>query len=178
MKKIIAIEDKQFELFIEQELIEQEIRRIAERMNAELKGKKPVFIVVLNGAFMFAAELMKQISLPSEITFVRLASYIGTSSSDDVKKIFGLNESIRGRNVVIVEDIVDSGNTLTILIEELKKLKPQEIKIATMLFKPAAQRRKINPDYVAMEIPNDFVVGYGLDYGGQGRNLNNIYRIK
>ena len=178
MKETITIKDKQFELFIEQEVIEQSIKRVAEQMNAELDGKDPVFLAVLNGAFMFAGELMKEVSVPSEITFVRLASYQGTATTHRVEEILGLNENIKGRVVVIVEDIVDSGNTMVALTEELMKHEPAEVKIATLLFKPAALQQKLSPDYVALEIPNDFIVGYGLDYDGYGRNLKDIYKVK
>lgn len=177
MKKAITINDKQFELLIEQEVIENEIKRVAERINIELKDKKPLFIAVLNGAFMFAGELMKQINILSEITFVRLASYQGTSSSQNVKTILGLNESIKGRTIVIIEDIVDSGNTMAALIDELTDLDPADIRIATLLYKPAAMKKKLHLDYVALEIPNDFIVGYGLDYDGFGRNLKDIYKV-
>ncbi len=178
MKEVITIRDKQFELFIEQEIIEQGIKRIAGQINSDLKGKDPVFLAVLNGAFMFAAELMKEVSVPSEITFVRLASYHGTSTTNRVQEVLGLNESIEGRCVVIVEDIVDSGNTMVALKKELEKCNPQEVKVATLLFKPAALRQKLHIDYVALEIPNDFIVGYGLDYDGYGRNLRDIYKVK
>ena len=178
MKKVITIKDKQFELFIEQEVIELEIKRISEQINADLKGKNPIFLAVLNGSFMFAGELMKEVTIASEITFVRLASYSGTSSTIHVKEVLGLNESIEGREVVIVEDIVDSGNTMTSLLMELNKLKPAGIRIATLLFKPAALVNKIDIDYVALEIPNDFIVGYGLDYDGYGRNLKDIYKVR
>jgi len=178
VNKVITIKDKQFELFIEQEVIEHEIRRVARRMNSELEGKNPIFLAVLNGAFMFAAELMKEVSIPSEITFVRLASYHGTTNTGCIQEVLGLNESIKGRCVVIVEDIVDSGNTMVALVEELKKHQPGEVKIATLLFKPAALRNKLDIDYVALEIPGDFIVGYGLDYDGYGRNLKNIYKVK
>jgi len=173
----ITIKDKQFKLFIEQEAIEQGIKRVAEQMNAELEGKDPVFLAVLNGAFMFAGELMKEVSVPSEITFVRLASYQGTATTHRVQEVLGLNESIKGRVVVIVEDIVDSGNTMVALTAELMKHEPAEVKIATLLFKPAALKQDLSPDYVALEIPNDFIVGYGLDYDGYGRNLKDIYKV-
>ena len=177
MKDTIAIKDKEFVLFIEQEVIEQGIKRVAHQINAELDGKSPVFVTVLNGAFMFAGELMKEVSIPSEITFVRLASYQGTATTHHVREVMGLNESIKGRVVVIVEDIVDSGNTMVALTAELMKHEPAEVKIATLLFKPAALKQKLSPDYVALEIPNDFIVGYGLDYDGYGRNLKDIYKV-
>ncbi len=177
MEDTITIKDKQFKLFIEQEAIEQGIKRVAEQMNAELEGKDPVFLAVLNGAFMFAGELMKEVSVPSEITFVRLASYQGTATTHRVQEVLGLNESIKGRVVVIVEDIVDSGNTMVALTAELMKHEPAEVKIATLLFKPAALKQDLSPDYVALEIPNDFIVGYGLDYDGYGRNLKDIYKV-
>ena len=178
MKKVIAIKDKQFELFIEQEVIELAIKRIAQQINADLKDKNPIFLAVLNGSFMFAGELMKEVTIPSEITFVRLASYRGTTTTENVQEVLGLNEGIEGRDVVIVEDIVDSGNTMTSLLKELGNHKPASIKIATLLFKPAALVKKLDLDYVALEIPNDFIVGYGLDYDGYGRNLKDIYKIK
>lgn len=178
MKDTITIKDKQFELFIEQEVIEQGIKRVADQMNTELDGKNPLFLAVLNGAFMFAGELMKEVSVPSEITFVRLASYQGTATTHRVQEVLGLNESIKGRSVIVVEDIVDSGNTMVALIAELMKHEPAEVKIATLLFKPAALRQDITPDWVALEIPNDFIVGYGLDYDGYGRNLKDIYKVK
>ncbi len=178
MKDTITVKDKQFELFIEQNVIEQEIKRLGKQMNADLDGKNPLFIIVLNGAFMFAGELMKEFSVPCEITFVRLASYQGLETTNCVEEVLGLNISIKGRVVVVVEDIVDSGNTMAALVAELMKREPAEVKIATLLFKPAALRQKLSPDYVALEIPNDFIVGYGLDYDGYGRNLKDIYKVK
>jgi hypoxanthine phosphoribosyltransferase len=178
VKEVITIKDKAFEMFIEQEVIEQGIKRIASQMNADLVGKNPIFVAVLNGAFMFAGELMKEVTIPSEITFVRLASYHGTTTTNNVKEVLGLNESIEGRSVVIVEDIVDSGNTMVSLLEQMKTHRPGDVRIATLLFKPAALRQKLHLDYVALEIPNDFIVGYGLDYDGYGRNLKDIYKMK
>ena len=177
-KEVITNKDKSFKLFTEQEVIEENIRCIAGKINADLNGKNPLFVAVLNGSFMFAGELMKEVTIPGEITFVRLASYRGTSSTNQVKEVLGLNESIEGRSVVIVEDIVDSGQTMKSLLKQLRKLRPAEIQIATLLFKPAAMKEKIYLDYVALEIPNDFIVGYGLDYDGYGRNLKDIYKIK
>ncbi len=178
MNEIITIKDKQFEKFIEFGQIQAAINRIAGKMNHDLRDKKPVFIAVLNGAFMFAGELMKEVTVPCEITFVRLASYQGTTTTNKVQEVLGLNENIENRTVVIVEDIVDSGNTMAALKKELNKLKPKEIRIATLLLKPDALKQEIQLDYVALEIPNDFIVGYGLDYDGYGRNLKDIYKIK
>jgi len=174
----VTIKDKEFDLFIQNQDIESGIAKIAVQMNEDLKDKNPIFLAVLNGSFMFASQLMKNINIPCEITFVRLASYSGVSSTEDVKEVLGLNESIEGRTVVIVEDIVDTGNTMVSLLKELEKHKPLEIKLSTLLFKPAALIRNVKIDYVAMEIPNDFIVGYGLDYDGYGRNLQDIYKVK
>lgn len=177
MKEIVTIKDKQFEKFIEFQQIQAAIHEIARKIDNDLRDKNPIFVAVLNGAFMFAGELMKEVSIPCEITFVRLASYQGTSTTNKVQEVLGLNESIENRTVVIVEDIVDSGNTMIALQKELNKLNPKEIKIATLLLKPDALKQDVDLDYVALEIPNDFIVGYGLDYDGYGRNLKDIYKI-
>lgn len=178
MKKVVSIKDKEFELFIEEQQITENIQRIAKQINTDLAGKNPIFLAVLNGAFMFAGELMKEVDIPSEITFVRLASYQGTSSTNIVQQILGINEDITGRHVVIVEDIVDSGNTMVALVAQLKEMHPADVKIATLLFKPDAFKQNLHLDYVALEIPSDFIVGYGLDYDGYGRNLRDIYILK
>ena len=177
MKKV-RILDKDFELFIEAATIQERIKRVAAEINNDLKNKDPIFIAVLNGSFMFAGDLMKEISIPCEITFVRIASYKGMSTTKDLKEVLGLNEDIKGRTVVIVEDIVDTGHTIERLIQQFTALEPKEIKIATLLFKPKALIKDVKPDYVALEIPNDFIVGFGLDYDGFGRNLQDIYKIK
>ena len=177
MKKI-RILDKDFELFIEADTIQESIKRLAVNINNDLKGKNPIFIAVLNGSFMFAGDLMKHVIIPSEITFVRIASYKGTSSTQNLKEVLGLNEDIKGRTIVIVEDIIDTGHTIERLISQFEVLEPKEIKIATLLFKPKALIKDVKPDYVALEIPNDFIVGFGLDYDGFGRNLQDIYKIK
>ena len=177
MKKV-RILVKDFELFIEAATIQERIKRVAAEINNDLKNKDPIFIAVLNGSFMFAGDLMKEVSIPCEITFVRIASYKGMSTTKDLKEVLGLNEDIKGRTVVIVEDIVDTGHTIERLIQQFTALEPKEIKIATLLFKPKALIKDVKPDYVALEIPNDFIVGFGLDYDGFGRNLQDIYKIK
>ena len=177
MKKVTIL-DKEFELFIESDTIQDSIRRVAADMNNELEGKNPIFIAILNGSFMFAGDLMKHVTIPSEITFVRIASYRGVTSTKDIKEVLGLVENIKDRTVVIIEDIVDTGHTIERLINQFEALGPKEIKIATLLFKPKALVKDVKPDFVALEIPNDFIVGFGLDYDGYGRNLRDIYKIK
>lgn len=177
MKKVTIL-DKEFELFIDSDIIQDSIKRVAAKMNKELEYKNPIFVAILNGSFMFAGDLMKYVTIPSEITFVRIASYRGVSSTKDIKEVLGLVENIKDRTVVIVEDIVDTGNTIERLIKQFELLGPKEIKIATLLFKPKALVKDVRPDFVALEIPNDFIVGFGLDYDGYGRNLRDIYKIK
>jgi hypoxanthine phosphoribosyltransferase len=177
MKKVV-IHDKEFAVFIPNKKIRSVIKKIACELNRDLEGKNPLFICVLNGSFMFATELYKLITLiPSEITFVKFASYQGDQSAGHVTQLFGLNEGIKGRTVVILEDIVDTGITLDYLVKQLNAMEPAEIKIATLLLKPDAVQKKIPLDYIGLEIPNDFVIGFGLDYNGQGRNLTDLYSI-
>ncbi|NDW18836.1 hypoxanthine phosphoribosyltransferase [Dysgonomonas sp. 216] len=177
MEKYVKIKDKEFELFIDNNTISTAIKNIACKMDSDLAGQEPLFICILNGSFMFAAELMKNLNIPSEITFVRMASYSGTSSTGVLKEIYGLQENIEGRTVVIIEDIVDTGTTMSLVLEQLAGYNPKKILISTLLFKPDALIEKIEPDYVALEIPNDFIIGFGLDYDGYGRNYPDIYKI-
>lgn len=176
--KEIKIKDKEFELFISEEQIQESIKAIAERINKDLDGKDPLFVSILNGAFMFTGDLMKYVTIPCEISFVRMASYQGVKSTGKIKEIYGLEEDIQGRTIVIVEDIVDTGHTMSLMLDQLMCDNPKEIKVATLLFKPNALKNDVPLDYVALEIPNDFIVGYGLDYDGYGRNLADIYKIK
>ncbi|MBP1638536.1 MAG: hypoxanthine phosphoribosyltransferase [Bacteroidetes bacterium] len=175
--KTIKIKDKEFSVSIPEEKIQEAVKNVAERINWDLAGKDPLFLVVLNGAFMFAADLMKSVNIPSEITFIKLSSYQGTSTTGVVKEIFGLNESVEGRTVVVVEDIVDTGFTMQKIINSLKEKKAADIRVATFFLKPNSLQCDIELNYVAMEIPNDFIVGYGLDYDGYGRNLKEIYTL-
>lgn len=173
----ITVKDKQFSLFIPASEIQESIKKVADKINLEFNNEKPLFIVILNGAFMFAADLFKHIKLDCEISFAKLASYEGTKSTSKVKKLIGLAENINGRKVIIIEDIIDTGITIDNIIQEIKQQNPKQIKICTLFFKPQALQKKVEIDYIGMEIPNDFIVGYGLDYDGQGRNLPDIYKL-
>ena len=176
--KQVNIHDKTFELYIPYEKIRSVIEVMAEKMNTDFAEKDPLFVCILNGSFMFAAELFKRINLmKAQITFVKLASYHGDKTSGEVKQLIGFNENLTGRTVVILEDIVDTGITLDNILEQLKLLKPAEIKVATLLLKPDALKKEVQLDYIGLKIPNDFIVGYGLDYDGLGRNLIDIYSV-
>jgi hypoxanthine phosphoribosyltransferase len=176
--KRVKLWDKEFEVSLPYADIQLAIKQMAEKMKTDLEGKETLFICILNGAFMFASELMKELELTdAEISFLKLASYIGTSSSGEVKELIGLNEVITGRTVVILEDIVDTGHTIKGVIEQLEGKGAKEVKVATLLFKPDALKVDIKLDYVGLEIPNDFIVGFGLDYDRRGRNLKDIYTL-
>jgi hypoxanthine phosphoribosyltransferase len=175
--KIIRVKDRDFKLSIKAEEINAAVESIAMKLNRDLKGKNPIFLVVLNGAFVFAADLYRKIEIDSEISFVKLASYSGTSSTSEVKELIGLNEKLKGRTVVILEDIIDSGTTIQYLMNKLMYLGVSEVLLAALLFKPSSFRESFRIDYLGLEIPNDFIVGYGLDYDGFGRNYADIYKI-
>jgi len=173
----IKILDREFTKTISEATISKAIDGIAVKMNKDLKDENPLFISILNGSFMFAADLMKRIDFPCEISFVKIASYHGITSSENAMELIGLRENLKGRTVVIVEDIVDSGFTMTKIIEMLNNRGAGKIVIATLLFKPDALKHNLTIEYVAIEIPNEFIVGYGLDYNGYGRNLKDIYTV-
>ena len=175
--KSIKVHDKEFSLFISSEEIDKATAQIAEDINRDLDGKNPLFLVVLNGAFMFASDLIKKITIPCEISFVKLSSYIGTQSTSAVRELIGLDEVLHNRTVVIVEDIIDTGITMGVTTEKLKHLEAQDVFVATLLFKPDAFKMNYDIDYIGIKIPNDFIVGYGLDYDGHGRNFPDIYKI-
>ena len=174
---IVKIKDKTFETFIPENEIQQRVKAVADKLNRDMADKNPLFLAVLNGSFVFAADLMRYITLPSEISFVKLASYQGTASTGEVKEIFGVTEELHGRHVVIVEDIVDTGLTMKRMLESLGTREPASLHICSLLVKPDKLQVPLNIEYAAMEIPNDFIVGYGLDYDQQGRNLRDIYKI-
>lgn len=171
----VQIKDKAFKTFIPESELLQRVKAVADKINKDMAGKNPLLIAVLNGSFIFAADLMRDLTIPCEITFVKLASYEGTDTTGKVKEIFGLNSSIEGRTVIIVEDIVDTGYTMQQMLEQLEEKHPAEIHICSLLVKPGKLRVPLNIEYAAMEIPNDFIVGYGLDYDQQGRQLRDIY---
>lgn len=178
MAEVIQIHDKKFSKIISSKKIQKAIHLIAKKINKDFKGKKPLFISVLNGSFMFTADLLKKIKIECEISFIKTASYNGTKSSGKINKLIGLNDNLKGRTVIVLEDIVDSGNTIEKVVAELKKDNPRAVKIATLFFKPDAYKKKMKIDYIGMKVPNDFIVGYGLDYNGLGRNFQDVYVLK
>jgi hypoxanthine phosphoribosyltransferase len=177
MNKEIKILDKEFRIYIAEKEIQNRIKEMASQLNLDLLHDKVIFLAVLNGAFMFATDLLRQISLDCKISFVKIASYQGTSSSGKLKQLIGLVEDLRDHTVVILEDIVDTGSTLDGIMKQLKGFGPKDIIVVTLLFKSKVYSKAYPIDYVGFEIPNDFVVGYGLDYEGYGRNLRDIYKI-
>ena len=174
---VVKIKDKTFKTSIPEAQILERVKAVAERINTDMADKNPLLLAMLNGSFVFAADLMREITVPCEISFVKMSSYQGTSSTGKVKQLLGLNEDIKGRTVIIVEDIVESGLTLKTLLETLKEKEPADVQICTLLFKPDCLQVPLDIKYVAMEIPNDFILGYGLDYDQQGRNLRDIYTL-
>lgn len=176
-QKTIKIHDKEFAPFIPFAKIDQAVSRIAGQMNKELRYKNPLFVAVLNGSFMFASDLFHKLEFPCEITFVKLASYSGTKSTETVRQLIGIDEDIVGRNIVIIEDIIDSGLTIERVLAQMQMIGAADIKIATLLYKPNAFKGSYPIDYIGLEIGNDFIVGYGLDYDKQGRNFKDIYKI-
>lgn len=176
--KTVKLLDREFRVLISAEEIDKVIAQMADKMNKELAGKDPLFICILNGSFMFASDLMKQITVENaQITFMRLSSYEGTNTTGKVKKLMGFTEDLKDRTVVLLEDIVDTGITISNTLEQIKDYEAKEVLVATMLFKPKALIRDVKLHYVGMEIPNDFIVGRGLDYDGIGRNLPDIYTV-
>lgn len=177
-KKRVTLGDKTFELSIPYDILDDAIGKVAARINTDYGEKEtPLFLGVLNGAFMFISELLQKIDFNCEVSFVKLSSYHGTYSTGTVTELIGLKDNIRGRHVIVVEDIVDTGESIAHLMNSLVGHQPASVEIATMLFKPKSYRKEFNIKYPAMEIPNDFIVGFGLDYNQLGRNLRDIYKI-
>ncbi|MBQ2342340.1 MAG: hypoxanthine phosphoribosyltransferase [Bacteroidaceae bacterium] len=173
----IQVKDKTFRISIPESKIQERVKVIANKINQEYAGKNPVFLSVLNGSFIFSADLLREMNIPCEICFVKLASYQGVNSSGSIRELIGLNVDITERHVIIVEDIVDTGLTMAHLLDTLKKQNPSSIDICTLLLKPGKLQVNLDIRYCCFEIPNDFIVGYGLDYDGYGRNTKDIYTL-
>jgi len=175
--RTIQLHDCEFNTYISEEEIIARVVMLAEQLDQDYANKQPLFLAVLNGSFMFVADLLKRVSIPCEVSFIRLASYQDTRSTGKVKEILGLTEDVQNRHVVVLEDIVDTGHTVHGLLEQLRARNPASVEVATLLLKPECLQHPLDIKYVAKPIPNDFVVGYGLDYNGLGRNLRDIYKI-
>lgn len=173
----IKVLDREFSEYITEDEIQSRITAMAEKISEDLQGRDVLFFGILNGAFLFAADIFRQIKLNAQISFIKLASYEGTGPSGKIKELIGWNEDMTGKTVVVIEDIIDTGSTMERIIGELTLRKAVDVKICTLLFKPEAYTKDIPIDYIGFEIPNNFVVGYGLDYDGYGRNLKSIYKI-
>ena len=173
----VKIKDKTFETSMTEAEIKQRVKELAQQMSRDLEGKNPLFLAVLNGAFIFAADLMREMTIPCEISFVKLASYQGTTSTGTIHEVIGINEDLSGRAVVIVEDIVESGLTIKRMMEQIGTRHPASVQVCTLFFKPEQLKEDLKLDYVAFEIPNDFILGYGLDYDQQGRGLKDLYTL-
>ena len=177
MNETIRVGDRLFEAMISGAEIREQVGRVAALIHADYAGKEPVFLCILNGSFVFAADLLRHIPLPCTVSFVKCASYAGTASTQQVRTLIGLNEDLKGKHIIIVEDIIDSGLTVARLLEDLRPLEPATVRVATCFFKKESFRMDFTIDYTGLVIPDDFVVGYGLDYDGHGRNLPGLYRI-
>lgn len=174
---IVQVKDKQFALYISQDTIKERVKEVASEIEADLKDKNPLFLVILNGSFIFAADLLRNMMFPCEITFIRMASYEGTNTTGKVEQILGLRESIEGRTIVIVEDIIDTGYTMKEMLHILDEKKPAEVYVTSLFVKPENLKVDVKIDYKCFDIDNDFIVGYGLDYDQHGRNFPDIYKV-
>ena len=173
----VKIIDKTFKTSITEEQIKQRVKELGQQISKDMEGKNPLLIGVLNGSFIFAADLLREITIPCEISFVKLASYEGILSTGKVKEVMGLNEDISGRTIIIVEDIVDTGRTMRQMLDSLSVRRPASVHICTLFVKPDKLEEPLDIEYAAFSIPNDFIVGYGLDYDQQGRGLKEIYTL-
>jgi len=174
---LVTVHDKLFKPFINRETIERRVAELGKHIDADYEGKRPLFLAILNGSFIFAADLFRHITVDAEISFIKLASYKGTTSTGNVVTAIGMEESLHQRHVILLEDIIDTGKTLGSFIPEILSRQPASLKIATFLSKPEALQYDVKADYVGFEVPNKFVLGYGLDYDGLGRNLPELYEL-
>lgn len=177
MNTVVQVKDKKFALYIPEETILSKVKEVAAKMDEDLRRKNPLFVVILNGSFVFAADLLRNIHSPCEITFVRVSSYEGDHSTGEVKQLIGLKENIEGRTVVIIEDIIESGITMKEVLHILGEKKPKEVFITSLFVKPGCLKVDLKIDYRCFDIEDDFIVGYGLDYNHEGRNLPHIYQV-
>ncbi len=175
--KRVTIKDKTFEVSMPEAQIKARIKELAQQISKDMEGRNPLFLAVLNGAFVFAADLMREMTIPCEISFVKLASYQGTTSTGKIKEVLGINEDLHGRTVIILEDIVETGLTIKRMIESLGTRNPESVHICTLFFKPDRLQEDLDMEYVAFRIPNDFILGFGLDYDQQGRGLKDLYTL-
>jgi len=173
----VTIKDKTFGVSMSEAEIKQRVKEVAQQISRDMEGKNPLFLAVLNGAFIFAADLMREMTIPCEISFVKLASYQGTTSTGKIKEVIGINENLSGRTVIILEDIVETGQTIKRMVDQLGTRNPASIHVCTLFFKPERLQEDLKLDYVAFRIPNDFILGYGLDYDQQGRGLRDLYTL-
>ena len=174
----IQVLDKSFEPYLKEAAIQEKITELAGQLNKDYAGKRPLFLSILNGSFLFTADLFKQITIEAEVSFIKLASYKGTSSTGNVITAIGLDTNVKDRHIVILEDIIDTGKTLHHYLPQLDSMQPASVKIAVLLNKKEALQYPVKVDYACFDIPNKFVVGYGLDYDGLGRNSKDIYQLK
>ena len=175
--EIVQVLDKKFSLYISKEQIRERVKEVAVEIEKDLKDKNPLFLVILNGSFVFGADLLREMNFPCEITFIRMSSYEGTSTTGEVKQVIGLRESIEGRTVVVVEDIIDTGYTMKEMLRILTEKNPEDIYVTSLFVKPDNLKVDVKIDYRCFDIDNDFIVGYGLDYDHYGRNLPDIYKV-
>ena len=173
----ILLKDKEFSLFIPDMELQAAIARMADRIKADVAGNNPLFVGILNGAFMFTADLMREMDASYEVTFARYSSYQGISSTCHVKEIMPVQADVRGRMVILLEDVIDTGYTMNYVVRKLRDEGAADVRVATMLFKPASLRCDLRPDYIGLRIPDDFIVGHGLDYDGLGRSYRDIYKL-
>lgn len=174
---VVKVHDKSFGIYLSEETIQQRIKELAAKINSDYAGKRPFFVAILNGSFMFASDLFKQLTIDAELCFIKLASYKGMKSSGNVVTSIGLDDDLFGKDVIIVEDIVDTGKTLHNFLPRLHHQQPRSLRIATLLHKSEATQYPLTLDYIGFDIPDKFVVGYGLDYDGLGRNFKEIYQL-
>ncbi len=173
----VTIKDKTFEISMPGAQIQARVKELAQQISKDMEGKHPLFLAVLNGSFIFAADLMREMTIPCEISFVKLASYQGTTSTGKIQEVLGINEDLSGRTVIILEDIVETGLTIKQMIESLGTRNPASVHVCTLFFKPERLKEDLKLDYVAFRIPNDFILGYGLDYDQEGRGLKDLYTL-